>query len=166
MNNVIASLVAVIITLVLVAGAIEIGETALAQHQAAKAITELEMIRQAANDLAASQGGYDNIGWNQLVTSGGIPPEMEGGLDPWSGGIGVQPIWCSPCLGYEVWFTQVPDAACVALGSYAPGNSSGNWTYGGVYINGSGWNWGQPSAGWITANCSSGWNTIYWIFTD
>lgn len=169
MQNVIGTLIAVVVTLLLIVVAVVMGEQLINGSGAANAISEVEAIRNGVTSLYAGSPNFNGLSNKVLESGGQMPSNMISGavgagtdVDEWGGAVTVAPA-TNPAQ-FTVTFAGVPTSACAELGAYQAGNLAA------VSINGTAVTLPISPATAVT-DCNksgegpSGGNSIVWTFT-
>lgn len=133
MNNVVGTLVAVVITLLLIAVVVSEGEQLLGGSRVSTAIGDLQTLQLNIRELYARQGQFDGLSNAVLETTGGMPDGMVAGevgdgndANPWGGAVTVcQDTLFDDPTEFDISFDGVPNTACAQLAAYAADGLAG-----------------------------------------
>lgn len=132
MNNVLATLVGVVITLLLIVTAITLADNAMQASKVRAAAEEVETIAGNIRSLFNGNNAYPTFNTCALSNFNVQTPEMGAGCawtDPWGGGAYAYSVTAT---SFEVAMYAVPGPACLELGQLGLGGMLGikvNGTY-------------------------------------
>lgn len=143
MWNLIALGMAIVLTLILVAGVLTYSQGSNQQGQAARTIAAIDQIvTQADSIYQGYPSGYATLSTQGLINDGVIPGSMvqagsaTGAVDVWGGQFAVDPTNQMTGLpdAFTVWIHNVPMQACTILLTRMEGGVQGGT--GGLSVNG------------------------------
>jgi hypothetical protein len=123
MQNIIGTVLTIVITLVLIIGAIAVYESAQSGNAGSQATQELAQTMSGVNALYQGQQSFSDITTAVLVSAKAFPQQMvaSGGAvtDPWGGDVTVTPA--NSNASFLLTFAGVPTDQCIKLAQFSVG---------------------------------------------
>jgi type II secretory pathway pseudopilin PulG len=123
MQNIIGTVLTIVITLVLIIGAIAVYESAQSSNAGSQATQQLAQTVSGINALYQGQQSFGDISTSVLVSAKVFPEAMVAAsgtvTDPWGGSVTVAPT--NGDASFLLTFAGVPTAQCIKLAQFSAG---------------------------------------------
>jgi hypothetical protein len=159
MQNIILTLMAVLVTLVLLGSGVAIYENTNSQAGITQAIGNVDTVIAGTRSTYQGQSGYTGISNTVLLAAGVFPSSMVSGTtitDTFGGAVTVAPD-ASPSF-FDLTYNNVPQAACVRLASGIQGQSIQS-----VSVNGTALSMPVTASAAAAGCTSTTGNTVMWV---
>ncbi len=158
MQNIILTLMAVMITFVLLAAGISIYDNTNTQSGVIQAISNVDTVIAGTRSTYQGQSGYSGISNSVLLAAGVFPSSMVSGTaitNTFGGTVTLVPD-ATPAF-FNLTYNNVPQSACVRLASGIQGQSIQS-----ISVNGTALSMPVTVAG-AAGSCVKGNNTVEWV---